>query len=78
MTLSLKHFILEQRVLELYRSAIRASRCIPDHHARADTLRWFRAEIERNKRLTDTVAIENQLNIANREIRRLFPGARRQ
>lgn len=108
--LSLRHFILQQRVLRLYRLAIRASRCtsplpartthsphrtpaIPDPRTRAETLGWFRAEIERNKHLTDTVststrspsspshaaqvAIENHLNIANREIRHLFPGARR-
>ncbi|KAF8559240.1 hypothetical protein OG21DRAFT_1480628 [Imleria badia] len=75
--LSLRHFILQQRVLSLYRVAIRASRSIPDPRTRAETLGWFRAEIERNKHLSDTVAIENQLNIANREIRHLFPGARR-
>ncbi|KAH0838442.1 hypothetical protein J3R83DRAFT_6753 [Lanmaoa asiatica] len=70
--LSLRHFILQQRVLHLYRFAIRASRSIPDPSARTETLRWFRAEIERNKHLNDTVAIENQLSIANREIRQLF------
>lgn len=104
--LSLKHFILQQRVLHLYRRAIRASRCttsnvslhppshhsaigIPDSRTRAETLLWFRTEIERNKHLTNTVsaytrphstshaaqvAIENQLNMATREIRQLFPG----
>ncbi|KAI9572814.1 hypothetical protein HD554DRAFT_2013945 [Boletus coccyginus] len=74
---SLKHFILQQRVLHLYRFAIRASRCIPDPRTRAETLLWFRAEIERNKHLADTVAIENRLNVANREIRQLFAGIRR-
>ncbi|KAG8219939.1 hypothetical protein J3R82DRAFT_938 [Butyriboletus roseoflavus] len=74
--LSLKHFILQQRILRLYRFAIRASRCtslqslpgfcaysvhhiiaIPDTRIRAETLLWFRAEIERNKHLTDTVSL---------------------
>ncbi|KAF8140101.1 hypothetical protein EV363DRAFT_1311657 [Boletus edulis] len=73
---SFRHFILQQRVLHLYRSAIRASRCIPDPRNRTETLGWFRAEIERNRHLTDTVAIENQLNAASREIRQLFPGTR--
>ncbi|KAG9314511.1 hypothetical protein JVU11DRAFT_5308 [Chiua virens] len=74
--LDLKHFILQQRVVNLYRVAIRASRRIPDPSTRAETLLWFRAEIERNKHLTDTLqdAIENQLTIASREIRQLFPG----
>ncbi|KAF9240937.1 hypothetical protein BU15DRAFT_9220, partial [Melanogaster broomeanus] len=50
---SLKHFILQQRVLNFYRSVIRASRSIPDPRTRSETISWFRSEIERNRYLTD-------------------------
>jgi hypothetical protein len=69
--LTLKHFILKQRVLDLYRYVIRASRrnllflfrFIPlseftqalPQPARRETIAWMRAEFERNKHITDTV-----------------------
>jgi len=68
--LSLKHFILKQRVLSFYRTAIRASRgdhsnfplnpflifpVIPDAATRKETISWVRAEFERNKDIVDTV-----------------------
>lgn len=69
--LTLKHFILKQRVLDLYRQAIRASRGehssrgahwqthlpagIPDKQARKETMLWIRGEFERNRNLHDTV-----------------------
>jgi len=70
-TLSLKHFILRQRALHLYRTAIRASRgdppaplfplshlsipVIPDPATRKETISWVRAEFERNKHVADLV-----------------------
>ncbi|KIK94863.1 hypothetical protein PAXRUDRAFT_141957 [Paxillus rubicundulus Ve08.2h10] len=70
--LSLKHFILQKRVLNLYRFAIRASRCIPDQQARFETIAWFRVEIERNRHLADLDAIENKLNVVMREVRQVL------
>ncbi len=71
LTLSLKHFILKQRALSLYRTAIRASRgdplasfllrltslspVIPDLATRKETILWIRAEFERNKHIADLV-----------------------
>ncbi|KAF9229478.1 hypothetical protein BS17DRAFT_689113 [Gyrodon lividus] len=70
--LSLKHFILQKRVLNFYRFAIRTSRCLPDQRARAETIAWFRSEIERNKHLTDLDAIENKLNVGMREVEQVL------
>jgi hypothetical protein len=71
MRFSLKHFILKQQALSLYRTAIRASRGDPiapffilshppspvirDSATRKETLTWIRAEFERNKRIADLV-----------------------
>jgi hypothetical protein len=71
MRFSLKHFILKQQALSLYRTAIRASRgdplvpffilshppspVIPDPTTRNETLSWIRAEFERNKHIADLV-----------------------
>ncbi|KIJ68270.1 hypothetical protein HYDPIDRAFT_124577 [Hydnomerulius pinastri MD-312] len=73
--LSLKHFILQKRVLNFYRYTIRASRSIPDPSARSETIAWFRSEIERNKHLTDPDAIENKLNVGLRESRQILRGS---
>ncbi len=67
---SLKHFLLRQQVINLYRNAIRASQgnffffsktlihfpqAIVDPVTRKETLAWIRSELERQKSLTDTV-----------------------
>ncbi|KAG1801443.1 uncharacterized protein HD556DRAFT_877841 [Suillus plorans] len=69
----LKYFILQQRVIHLYRHAIRASKYIPDPRARSETIAWFRSEIERNKWLTDVAVIEQKITMARREIRQILP-----
>ncbi|KAG2368264.1 hypothetical protein BDR07DRAFT_1270299 [Suillus spraguei] len=69
----LKYFILQQRVIHLYRHAIRASKYIPDPQARSETIAWFRSEIERNKWLTDAVVIEEKIIMARREIQQILP-----
>ncbi|OAX44782.1 hypothetical protein K503DRAFT_728427 [Rhizopogon vinicolor AM-OR11-026] len=69
----LKYFILQQRVIHLYRHAIRASRHIPDPRARSETVVWFRSEIERNRWLTDVAVIEDKIATARREIRQILP-----
>ncbi|KAI0762894.1 hypothetical protein C8Q74DRAFT_1158998, partial [Fomes fomentarius] len=51
--LTLKHFILKQLALNLYRQAIRATKSIPDKATRLETIAWFRAEFERNRYITD-------------------------
>ena len=72
-SLTLKHFILKQRVLDLYRHAIRASRCerwldhyttviefflaIPDSTARREAVSFIRSEFERNRFINDPVRV---------------------
>ncbi|KAF8973726.1 complex 1 protein-domain-containing protein [Flammula alnicola] len=70
---TLKHFILKQQVLDLYRHAVRASKVIPDPVTRKETVAWIREEFERNKHLTDVVLIEEKLKIARREIKSILP-----
>ncbi|KAH7921805.1 hypothetical protein BV22DRAFT_1018623 [Leucogyrophana mollusca] len=71
----LKFFILQKRVLNLYRYAIRASRSLPDPQTRSETIAWFRSEIERNRHLTDVATIEDKLTAGRREIRQIFPSS---
>jgi hypothetical protein len=75
---TLKHFILRQQVISLYRHAIRASKgkCalsasinffddhtgIPDPVTRKQTIHWFRSEFERNRELTDVVSRQSLLS----------------
>ncbi|KAF8481241.1 hypothetical protein DFH94DRAFT_447523 [Russula ochroleuca] len=73
MRFSLKHFILKQQALSLYRTAIRASRVIPDSATRKETLSWIRAEFERNKHADDLDLIEANLRASRRELERVLP-----
>ncbi|EKM60979.1 uncharacterized protein PHACADRAFT_134002 [Phanerochaete carnosa HHB-10118-sp] len=74
--LTLKHFILKQRVVNLYRQAVRACRTIPDLQTRKETLTWIRSEFDRNRHLHDTDLIEDKLSAGHRELRRSLPGMR--
>ncbi|KZP12058.1 hypothetical protein FIBSPDRAFT_755598 [Athelia psychrophila] len=71
--LTLKHFILKQRVLNLYRHAIRVSRSIQDTQARKETLSFIRAEFDRNRHLNDVSVIEDKISVGRRELRRYLP-----
>ncbi|KAI0257495.1 complex 1 protein-domain-containing protein [Lactifluus subvellereus] len=71
--LSLKHFILKQRVLSLYRTAIRASRAIPDRATRKETIEWVRTEFERNKHITNPDLVEDKLRAGRRELEQVLP-----
>ncbi|KAJ6604340.1 hypothetical protein DFH09DRAFT_1122360 [Mycena vulgaris] len=73
--LTLRHFILQQEVLRLYRYAIRSSRAIHDPLTRRETILWIRAEFERNRHLTDLALIEDKLKTGRREIRQVLPTA---
>ncbi|KAJ7919131.1 hypothetical protein B0H13DRAFT_2187116 [Mycena leptocephala] len=75
MVLTLRHFILQQQVLNLYRYAIRSSRAIHDPLTRKETIMWIRGEFERNRHLTDLALIEDKLKMGRREIRQVLPTA---
>ncbi|KAF9511714.1 hypothetical protein BS47DRAFT_1248546, partial [Hydnum rufescens UP504] len=55
--LTLQHFLVRPKVLGLYRSAIRASKYIPDPHSRRETIAWIRSEFERNRDVEDIVRL---------------------
>ncbi|KAF8740562.1 hypothetical protein AX14_008172 [Amanita brunnescens Koide BX004] len=73
MQLSLRHFVLRQQAILLYRHIVRASRAIPDPLARRETVAFFRAEFDRNRHLLDLDAIENKLKAARREVKLILP-----
>ncbi|KAJ7655118.1 hypothetical protein DFH06DRAFT_1201656, partial [Mycena polygramma] len=73
--LTLRHFILKQEVLNLYRYAIRSSRAIHDPLTRKETILWIRTEFERNRYLTDLDLIEDKVKMGRREIRQVLPTA---
>ncbi|KAI0033439.1 complex 1 protein-domain-containing protein [Vararia minispora EC-137] len=70
---TLKHFILQARVLGLYRYAIRAARNIPDQAARKETIKWIRSEFERNRHIYDVSVIEEKLATGRRDLKQYFP-----
>lgn len=55
--LSLEHFLLRSRVLNLYRTIIRAIYQIPDKDARKDPVAHAKNEFARNKDVRDTAQI---------------------
>ncbi|KAI0735264.1 hypothetical protein C8Q76DRAFT_277370 [Earliella scabrosa] len=73
--LTLKHFILQQRALNLYRQAIRATRSLPDRTVRLETIGWIRSEFERNRYISDVTVIEDKIASGRRELKQLFPGS---
>ncbi|KAJ6509231.1 hypothetical protein C8R47DRAFT_965781 [Mycena vitilis] len=80
MVLTLRHFILKQEVLNLYRYAIRSVRSlhpgpIHDPLTRKETILWIRTEFERNRYLTDLDLIEDKVKMGRREIRQVLPTA---
>ncbi|KAF8633963.1 hypothetical protein AX15_001143 [Amanita polypyramis BW_CC] len=76
MQLSLRHFVLRQQAVHLYRRALRASRAIPDPRARRETVAFFRAEFDRNSHLSNVDVIESRIKAARREINLILPLAR--
>lgn len=55
--LSLEHFLLRSRVLNLYRTIARAIYQIPDKHARREYMEHCKGEFRRNRDVTDTSQI---------------------
>lgn len=55
--LSLEHFLLRSRVLNLYRTIVRAIYQIPDKDARRDPIAHAKHEFARNKDVRDTAQI---------------------
>ncbi|KIY72736.1 hypothetical protein CYLTODRAFT_449480 [Cylindrobasidium torrendii FP15055 ss-10] len=72
---TLKHFILRQKTLDLYKQAVRASRAIPDPATRRETIGWIRSEIERTRWVFDTSVIESLQGQLRRDIKIMFPGS---
>ena len=55
--LSLEHFLLRSRVLNLYRTIVRAIYQIPDPDARKEPIAHAKEEFARNKNVKDTAQI---------------------
>lgn len=70
--LTLKHFILKQKALDLYRFAIRACRSIPDPGARKETVAWIRSEFERHRHMQDLNLIEDKIAAGRRELKQIL------
>ncbi|XP_072036678.1 LYR motif-containing protein 2-like [Amphiura filiformis] len=69
--MSLKHFLLRQQVLALYRDIQRTLRKVPDAKDREELHRWARDEFKRNKHHTDEMAIKMMLTQGKQTLRKL-------
>lgn len=65
--LDLKLFIQRSRVIGLYRTIVRGSRQISDPNTRRETLRFARAEFERNRNETDAERVRYLLSTGKSE-----------
>ncbi|GJJ13783.1 hypothetical protein Clacol_008040 [Clathrus columnatus] len=71
--LTLEHFVLKARGLNLYRAAIRASRAIPDPVARKETISWIRAEFEQTAEVCEVEALKSRLAVIRRDLKEILP-----
>ncbi|KAF8525063.1 hypothetical protein BU17DRAFT_8997, partial [Hysterangium stoloniferum] len=71
--LTIQHFILKSKALNLYRSAIRASRAIPNPTARKDTIGWIRHELERIGDIDEIDIIKSRLSFLRKDLKEILP-----
>ncbi|XP_066285682.1 LYR motif-containing protein 2-like [Branchiostoma lanceolatum] len=60
--LSLKHFLLRQQALQLYRDILRSLRQVPDPEHKKYLVDWARHEFKQNKGETDEEVIRMMLS----------------
>ncbi|KIJ45163.1 hypothetical protein M422DRAFT_167345 [Sphaerobolus stellatus SS14] len=71
--LTLQHFVLRTKALNMYRAAIRTSKGIPDPTARRETIAWIRTEFEQAGQLEDIDAIKSRLSSLRRDLKEILP-----
>ncbi|WWC64423.1 uncharacterized protein I303_107033 [Kwoniella dejecticola CBS 10117] len=70
---SLQHFIVRAELIQAYRSAVRATRPLPDPSTRRETLDFLRADIERLKGEYDLNKLKSNLSHFNRTLKQMLP-----
>lgn len=71
--LTLHHFLLQTSLLHAYRSAVRATRPLPDPQTRRETLDYFRGDLARLKGVTELGTLQTQLSAFERSVKVLIP-----
>lgn len=71
--LTLKHFILQQQAIRLYRKSARLSRHIPNPEVRKETMRWIRVEFDELGHTHELDAFESQVKGIERRLRQWLP-----
>ncbi|WWC71863.1 uncharacterized protein I206_105822 [Kwoniella pini CBS 10737] len=70
---SLQHFIVRAEMIQAYRSAVRATRPLPDPYARRETLDFLRSDLERLRGEYDLNKLKSNLSHFNRTLKQLLP-----
>ncbi|ORY26666.1 hypothetical protein BCR39DRAFT_540383 [Naematelia encephala] len=71
--LTLQHFVLQSEFIHAYRSAVRATRPLPDSSTRRETLDWLRSDLERLRSIHDLDALNTNLSHFNRTVKIMLP-----
>ncbi|KAG9463671.1 LYR motif-containing protein 2 [Eleutherodactylus coqui] len=69
--LTLRQFLVRQRVLGLYRRILRAVRQIPEPADRTYMRDWAREEFRRNKATSDEIAVQMMITQGERQVQEL-------
>ncbi|KAK6909581.1 hypothetical protein L486_00768 [Kwoniella mangroviensis CBS 10435] len=70
---SLQHFIVRAEMIQAYRSAVRATRPLPDPNTRRETLDFLRADLERLRGEYDLNKLKSNLSHFNRTLKQMLP-----
>ncbi|WRT70372.1 uncharacterized protein IL334_007370 [Kwoniella shivajii] len=70
---SLQHFIIRAELIQAYRSAVRATRPLPDPQTRRETLDYLRSDLERLKGELDLNKLKSNLSHFNRTVKQMLP-----
>ncbi|WVO13486.1 hypothetical protein L204_101106 [Cryptococcus depauperatus] len=68
---TLRHFIFQAELLQAYRSAVRATRTLPDPQTRRETLDFLRADFEQLKFECNIKTLESRLSSFRKIVRQM-------
>ncbi|KAK1922055.1 hypothetical protein DB88DRAFT_496984 [Papiliotrema laurentii] len=71
--LTLQHFVLQSTLLQAYRSAVRATRPLPDPQTRRETLDFFRSEVERLRYVDNIEVLKSSISSFQRLVKQMVP-----
>ncbi|OWT38966.1 hypothetical protein C362_03129 [Cryptococcus neoformans Bt1] len=70
---TLKHFIVQAELLQAYRSAVRATKPLPDPQTRREALDFLRSDLERLRQEYDLDTLQSHLSSFRKLVKQMGP-----